>query len=57
MITLRTLLAGLAACLPRDEAEAVRTAARAEISTRMREPAPVLRDPLTEDDQVLEVAP
>lgn len=50
MITLRALLAGLAASMARDEAEAVRTAAKAEAPA---DPVTrVLVDPLVQDDQV-----
>lgn len=64
MLTLRTLLAGLAACLPRDEAQAARAAARAEIHEKrtviVAKPTCYYRvaqsrahgDPLAEEDQV-----
>ncbi len=69
MVTLRTLLTGLAACLPRDEAQAVRTATRAEMHERRPVIVPkptryyrearsrAAHDPLAEEDQVLEAQP
>ena len=52
MITLRALLAGLATSMARDEAEATRTAAKAEAPA---DPVPrVLVDPLVQDFPVLD---
>jgi hypothetical protein len=50
MLTLRTVLAGLAASMARDEAEAVRTVALAE--TPVPE-ARVFDDPLAQDERAL----
>lgn len=55
MISPRALLAGLVASMARDEAEAVRTAARAEAPA---DPVPrVLVDPLVQDPVLDEIGP